>query len=128
MPYPDEPIRQKSHETSDLTPSDRAKLSPTEGVKEDMGTIALKPEMYPGVAGKDRGSQNGAPSRTRAAGAKPLSQLSDAEVMLLAGTGDDAAFEYLVEKFRRPIISFMYRMTHNQAIAEELAQDRKSVV
>ena len=27
------------------------------------------------------------------------------------------------KKFRRPIISFMYRMTHNQAIAEELAQE-----
>jgi|SRR5579859_5194649 len=122
MPHPDEPIRKKSHETSDLTPSDTAKLSSGEGVKKDMGTIALKPEMYPGLA-KERGAQNGAPARTRAAGSKPLTDLSDAEVMLLAGAGDDTAFEYLVEKFRRPIISFMYRMTHNQAIAEELAQE-----
>ena len=122
MPYPDEPIRQKSHESSDLTPSDTAKLSPGEGVKKDMGTIALKPEMYPGLA-KDRTLQNGGPARTRPAGIKSLNELSDAEVMLLAGAGDDAAFEYLVEKFRRPIISFMYRMTHNQAIAEELAQE-----
>jgi RNA polymerase sigma-70 factor (ECF subfamily) len=122
MPYPDDPIRQKSHETSDLTPSDPAKLSPREGVKKDMGTIALKPEMYPGLA-KDRASQNGVPAKARAAGSKPLTDLSDAEVMLLAGAGDDAAYGYLVEKFRRPIISFMYRMTHNQAIAEELAQE-----
>jgi RNA polymerase sigma-70 factor (ECF subfamily) len=49
--------------------------------------------------------------------------MSDAEVMLLAGTGDDSAFEYLVDKFRRPIVSFMYRMCHNQAVAEELAQE-----
>lgn len=52
-----------------------------------------------------------------------LEQLSDAEVMLRVGAGDDAAFDYLVEKFRRQIISFMYRMTHNQAVAEELAQE-----
>ncbi len=52
-----------------------------------------------------------------------LEQLSDAEVMLRVAQGDDAAFDYLVEKFRRPIISFMYRTTHNQATAEELAQE-----
>jgi RNA polymerase sigma-70 factor, ECF subfamily len=52
-----------------------------------------------------------------------LEQLSDAEVMLRVAKGDDAAFDYLVEKFRRPIVSFMYRTTHNQATAEELAQE-----
>src|SRR5215831_21077868 len=50
-------------------------------------------------------------------------ELTDAEVMLRCGAGDDAAFNYLVEKFRRPIVSFMYRMAHNQAVAEELAQE-----
>ena len=52
-----------------------------------------------------------------------LEQLSDAEIMLRVAKGDDAAFDYLVEKYRRPIISFMYRTTHNQATAEELAQE-----
>lgn len=52
-----------------------------------------------------------------------LAELPDAQVMLRAGAGDDAAFDYLVEKFRRPVISFMYRMAHNQAVAEELAQE-----
>ncbi len=52
-----------------------------------------------------------------------LEQMSDAEVMLRVAQGDDAAFDYLVEKFRRPIVSFMYRTTHNQAVAEELAQE-----
>src|SRR5207253_6051373 len=37
--------------------------------------------------------------------------------------GDDVAFDYLVEKYRRPLIGFMYRMAHNQAVAEELAQE-----
>jgi RNA polymerase sigma-70 factor (ECF subfamily) len=49
--------------------------------------------------------------------------LSDAEVMLRAGSDDDAAFEYLVCKYHRPIIAFMYRMCHSQALAEELAQE-----
>jgi RNA polymerase sigma-70 factor, ECF subfamily len=49
--------------------------------------------------------------------------LTDAEVMLRAGAGDDAAYDYLVGKFRRPMIGFMYRMTGNSAIAEELAQE-----
>ncbi len=49
--------------------------------------------------------------------------LSDAEVMLRVAAGDDTAFDYLVEKFRRPLVSFMYRMTHNLGVAEELAQE-----
>ncbi len=53
----------------------------------------------------------------------PLAGLTDAEVMLRVKAGDDAAFNYLVEKFRRPMVSFMYRMTHNSGTAEELAQE-----
>ncbi len=49
--------------------------------------------------------------------------LTDAEVMLRLKTGDDAAFDYLVEKYRRPMLSFMYRMAHNSAVAEELVQE-----
>jgi RNA polymerase sigma-70 factor (ECF subfamily) len=49
--------------------------------------------------------------------------VSDADVMLRVKTGDESAFTYLVEKYRRPMVSFMYRMCHNPAAAEELAQD-----
>ncbi|MDP9160436.1 MAG: sigma-70 family RNA polymerase sigma factor [Acidobacteriota bacterium] len=48
---------------------------------------------------------------------------NDAEVMLRVKAGDDSAFEYLVQKYRRPMISFMYRMAHNSAAAEDLAQE-----
>jgi RNA polymerase sigma-70 factor (ECF subfamily) len=51
------------------------------------------------------------------------SGLSDAEVMLRAKTGDEAAFDYLVQKYRRPMMNFMYRMVHNAAVAEDLAQE-----
>ena len=33
------------------------------------------------------------------------------------------ASSLLVEKYRRPMVHFMYRMVHNQAVAEELAQE-----
>jgi RNA polymerase sigma-70 factor (ECF subfamily) len=49
--------------------------------------------------------------------------LSDAEMMLRVKAGDDSAFNYLVQKYRRPMISFMYRMAHNSAAAEDLAQE-----
>jgi len=63
--------------------------------------------------------------RVENAGAAPAMRetLSDAEVMLRVKAGDDQAFNYLVEKYRRPIVSFMYRMAHNSAVAEELAQE-----
>lgn len=56
-------------------------------------------------------------------GARHYTSMTDAEVMLCAGKGDNEAFDYLVNKYRRPMFSFMYRMTHNQAAAEELAQE-----
>ncbi len=49
--------------------------------------------------------------------------LSDAEIMLRAKAGDDSAFSYLVEKYRRPMVGFMYRTCRNAAVAEELAQE-----
>jgi RNA polymerase sigma-70 factor (ECF subfamily) len=48
---------------------------------------------------------------------------SDAEIMLRVKAGDQTAFEYLVGKYRRPMLSFMYRMARNSAIAEDLAQE-----
>jgi len=47
----------------------------------------------------------------------------DADVMLRVKAGDDAAFEYLVQKYRRPMVSFLYRLAHNAAAAEDLAQE-----
>jgi RNA polymerase sigma-70 factor (ECF subfamily) len=49
--------------------------------------------------------------------------LTDAEIMLRVKAGDDPAFDYLVQKYRRPMVGFMYRMAHNTAAAEDLAQE-----
>ena len=49
--------------------------------------------------------------------------LTDAEMMLRVKAGDDSAFDYLVQKYRRAMINFMYRLAHNSAPAEDLAQE-----
>lgn len=49
--------------------------------------------------------------------------LTDADIMLRVKAGDESAFDYLVEKYRRPMVGFMYRMAHNAAAAEDLAQE-----
>jgi RNA polymerase sigma-70 factor (ECF subfamily) len=48
---------------------------------------------------------------------------TDAEVMLRVKAGDQSAFDFLVQKYRRPLVSFMYRMARNSAAAEDLAQE-----
>src|SRR5208337_737108 len=65
------------------------------------------------------------PSPVEAArgGVQSSEGLSDAQIMLRVKAGDDSAFEYLVQKYRRPMLSFMYRMAHNTAVAEDLAQE-----
>jgi RNA polymerase sigma-70 factor, ECF subfamily len=65
----------------------------------------------------------GAQRRAAAMANGQASSLSDAEIMLELKAGNMDAFDILLAKYRKPIISFMYRMVHNQAIAEELAQE-----
>ena len=84
-----------------------------DGVSRDMASVALN---RPLVQGQEA-------SAVRAAGPATWSAMTDAEIMLRVRTGDDAGFNYLIEKYRKPIVNFMYRMVHNQAVAEELAQD-----
>jgi RNA polymerase sigma-70 factor (ECF subfamily) len=43
--------------------------------------------------------------------------------MLRVKAGDQSAFDYLVQKYRRPLVSFMYRMARNASVAEDLAQE-----
>ena len=47
----------------------------------------------------------------------------DAHLMLRVKDGDAASFELLLDKYRRPLIHFLYRMVQDAAVAEELAQD-----
>jgi RNA polymerase sigma-70 factor, ECF subfamily len=95
---------------SNSDPGD-AQLSDHERVNSNVSSVALNyglPAM--GV-------------RSQAAVAGASGDLTDAEVMLRVKAGDDSAFDFLIQKYRRPIINFMYRMAHNSAAAEDLAQE-----
>jgi len=81
----------------------QAQLSATDRVQADVSSVAI-----------DRGL-------LAATGANGVE--TDAEVMLRVKAGDDSAFEYLLQKYRRPMVNFMYRMAHNAAAAEDLAQE-----
>jgi len=73
----------------------------------------------------DRGllSFTGISSSALATSANSLEVVSDADVMLRVKTGDEPAFAYLVQKYRRPMVGFLHRLCHNPAAAEELAQE-----
>jgi RNA polymerase sigma-70 factor (ECF subfamily) len=86
------------------------------GVRKDMATIALDRVL-------DRPLLKGSRKEVANARVSDWSALSDAEIMLRVSEGDDQGFNYLIEKYRKPIIHFMFRMVHNQAVAEELAQE-----
>jgi len=47
----------------------------------------------------------------------------DAQLMLQVREGDDDSFRALLDKYRNPLIYFIYRMVRDQAVAEELAQE-----
>jgi RNA polymerase sigma-70 factor (ECF subfamily) len=93
-------------------------LSGGKRVTADVSSVALNQRLYP--AAEPRANSGVAAPAARLV---DYAQLSDTEVMLRAQAGEDAAFDYLVQKFRRPLVSFMYRMARNLAVAEELSQE-----
>jgi len=105
------------------------------GVPEDMATLVidnpgLNSTMHSGRGSgiglgnpRPSGADSAAGSGGRmAAGVEQIGQ-SDAEIMLAVAAGDEAGYNYLVTKYHRQIIHFLYRMVHNEAVAEELAQE-----
>jgi RNA polymerase sigma factor (sigma-70 family) len=78
-----------------------------------MGTVAIAQNGF-------QGTQQGMPLHTAGV---DWTQLSDAEIMLRVREGDDSGFSILIEKYRKQIVHFMFRMSRNQAVAEELAQE-----
>jgi len=115
---PKEPSVSPSGKKTSTVPEELEKLqlSGEDGVEIDVSTAALDrgmllaattPQPTPGFSSTMAGAET----------------LSDAEIMLKAKAGDQAAFDYLVQKYRRPMVSFMYRMARNSAAAEDLAQE-----
>ena len=82
------------------------------GVMDDMATLAINPRLLENLQVAEN---------HHAAG--EFGQMDDAAIMLELRAGNMAGFDFLIQKYRKPIVHFMYRMVHNQAIAEELAQE-----
>ena len=98
-----------------------------------MGTLAIDPGLLQGhpAEGTSRAfpvatidnSPEAVQRRGEAVRQGDYAALTDAEIMLELKAGNMAAFDVLLVKYRKPIIHFMFRMVHNQAVAEELAQE-----
>jgi RNA polymerase sigma-70 factor, ECF subfamily len=112
---PENPEKPKSTRES----GDLAQPSDGDGVRESMATLVLdNPALGTGSAQRPG-------SRTNPAGMPNYGadESSDAAIMLRVAAGDESGFNYLVEKHYRAMSHFLFRMVHNQAIAEELAQE-----
>jgi RNA polymerase sigma-70 factor (ECF subfamily) len=48
---------------------------------------------------------------------------TDVLLMLQVREGDAATFDILVDRYRRDLVSYLFRMIQNHAVAEELAQE-----
>ena len=98
-----------------------AQLSDSRGVENTVSTAAIDRGMLMSAMSPASTTQPAAAALSPAMlGAEPP---SDAEIMLRAKAGDQSAFDFLVQKYRRPMVSFMYRMARNTAAAEDLAQE-----
>ena len=102
--------------STDPDESNGTQLSPRPGVEKSVSSAAM-----------DRGTLMDAMRPLVSAGLRNVVGMveppSDAEIMLRVKAGDQPAFDYLVQKYRRPLVSFMYRMARNPAAAEDLAQE-----
>ncbi len=94
--------------------SPATQLSGRDGVETDVSTAALDQGMLMAASTPPL-------SAVFSAGMGP--DQTDADVMLRVKAGDQSAFDYLVQKYRRPMVSFMYRMARNSSVAEDLAQE-----
>src|SRR5215831_13127055 len=48
---------------------------------------------------------------------------SDVQLMLDVKAGDGASFDFLLQKYRSPLVNFLFRMVRDTATAEDLAQE-----
>ena len=48
---------------------------------------------------------------------------TDVQLMLDVKAGDDSSFDFLLQKYRSPLVNFLNRMVRDQAMAEDLAQE-----
>jgi RNA polymerase sigma-70 factor, ECF subfamily len=113
------PVRQALSDSFQSTSPDPenssdSQLSSRHGVEINVSTAALDGGMLMAAT-----TPQSSPAFAVSGGGVP----TDADIMLRVKAGDQSAFDYLVQKYRRPLVSFMYRMARNAAAAEDLAQE-----
>jgi RNA polymerase sigma-70 factor (ECF subfamily) len=118
------PVTDSGENTSER-PSipDDTQLSPPDGVSIDVSSVAIDRGLLnfagaPSSSAPDATAKSAVNSNVSSDGT-----VSDVDVMLRVKIGDESAFAYLVQKYRRPMVGFMYRLCHNPSTAEELAQE-----
>jgi RNA polymerase sigma-70 factor (ECF subfamily) len=100
--------------------SEDTQLCPPNGVSTEVSSVAIdRGVLDRGLLNLAGGPSSSAPPTMANSG----EAISDVDVMLRVKTGDESAFSYLVQKYRRPMVGFMYRLCHNPSTAEELAQE-----
>jgi RNA polymerase sigma-70 factor (ECF subfamily) len=125
MPSDSRPVKLPVPHSSEGNPdaasgSDDPQLSVPARVQSDVSSVAIDPGLLAGAHAPGSRTETG---RTGARAPFAVEALTDADVMLRVKAGDDSAFEYLIQKYRRAMVSFMFRMAHNSAVAEDLAQE-----
>ncbi len=116
--FPNKDSRPPDDPTRDLSNS---QLSGSTGVSGDVSSVALNPGLLGTAPRRTAPTKKAATEQSYTSNG--TGTLTDADLMLRVKEGDDAAFEYLAEKYRRPMLGFMYRVTRNTHVAEELAQE-----
>jgi hypothetical protein len=110
-----------------LSPSSKGTSTPSSDPQDTQLSGPRGVEMKVSAAALDRGMLMAATTTQASAALVPpvagVEPPSDAQIMLRVKAGDQQAFDYLVQKYRRPLVSFMYRMARNAAAAEDLAQE-----
>ena len=101
--------------------ADTAQPQGEDGVTDDMSTMAINPTHLKPADLERLAESEISPAALHLNG--DFAQMDDAAIMLELKAGNMAGFDFLIQKYRKPIINFMYRMTRNQAVAEELAQE-----
>src|SRR5690349_3166134 len=104
-------------EVTPLNGSHSPQLSDDKGVSNDVSSIAMDQNLL-GLAA----AASPLPAYHNAADSAREGE-TDADVMLRVKAGDEQAFDYLVQKYRRPMVRFMHRMVRNPAASEDLAQE-----
>jgi RNA polymerase sigma-70 factor (ECF subfamily) len=111
-PGPESPSRVAGSEEIPLEFEPKPQPNGEGGVMDDMATLAINPRLLENLQAAETHHEAG-----------DFQHMDDATIMLELRAGNMAGFDYLIQKYRKPIIHFMYRMVHNQAVAEELAQE-----